>query len=145
MDLKLEDLIAMAMRLPPEDGRYLVDALAKEFGYGGVSDVAAPRYVSHSKDPSSKEIGMKSVTVVIPDDLATQAQAAGLLADESMVELIRRALREQNADNSSNEGGPVHQRRRLVLQSGRLVVEAFPGEQPITDTEVSDLLNRMEW
>jgi hypothetical protein len=132
--MKLEDLIAQAMALSPEDRRYLAQLLG-------------PVYEVHdgaSSQEASKELpGMTPVPVVLPDDLAKQAQAAGLLAEGSLTELIRRALKEQNS--SSPIARAAHQRRRLVRENGRLVVEALPDEPPVTDAQVVDALNRMEW
>lgn len=87
---------------------------------------------------------MKSVTVVLPDDLATRAQAAGLLGDKRLEELIRSALRDQGESNSGSTN-PGSTRRRLIRKNGRLVVEALPGERLISDAEVRDLLNEMRW
>lgn len=90
-----------------------------------------------------KLIGMKSVTVVLPDDLAKQAQAAGLLGDKPLEDLIRRALKEQRTGTPPMTD--IARQRRLVRQHGRLVVESLPGEQSITDAEIRELLDKMEW
>lgn len=140
MNLKLEDLIAQALALSPEDRRYLAQLLGQVYEIrDGASSYEAP----YSQHTSRKELsGMTPVTVVLPDDLAKQAQAAGLLAESCMTDLIRRALQEQSAGSSS--AGAARQRRRLVRENGRLVVEAHPDEPPVTDAQVSDVLNRMD-
>lgn len=147
MDLKLEDLIALAMEFPPESRRRLAQLLAESAEVNQVRDSGTSYGESYpvSRDLLLKElIGMTSVTVVLPDDLANQAKAAGLLAEKRLEELIRRALREQQSIGKPSSEGATHQ-RRLVRQNGRLVVEALPGEQPITDAEIRGLLNKMEW
>ena len=40
---------------------------------------------------------MTRVTMSLPDDLAQQAQAAGLLSESAVARLLRRALREHSA------------------------------------------------
>ena len=40
---------------------------------------------------------MTPVTVSLPDDLAQQAQAAGLLTESALEQLLRRALRQSHA------------------------------------------------
>jgi hypothetical protein len=141
MNLKLEDLIAQAMALSPEDRRYLAQLLGPAHE---VRDGASSHEASYSNQTLPEELpGMTSVTVVLPDDLAKQAQAAGLLAEGSLADLIRRALREQSSESTIARA--AHQGRRLVRENGRLVVEALPDEPPVTDAQVVDALNRMEW
>ncbi len=41
---------------------------------------------------------MTNITVSLPDDLAQQAQAAGLLRPETIVELLREAMRKRQVD-----------------------------------------------
>jgi hypothetical protein len=146
MDPKLEDLIARVMQLPPESRRYLAQLLAESTGFYEVRDSGEP--VAGSSIPKGllpQELtGMTSVTVVLPDELVNQAQAAGLLAGKPLEELIRRALKEQGINKPSSGSAP-RQRRRLIRQSGHLIVEALAGEQPVTDTEIRGLLNKMEW
>jgi len=147
MDLKLEELIALAMKFPPESRKRLAQLLTESVEVNQVRDSGTPHAESYpvSRDLLLKEsIGMTSVTVVLPDDLANQAKAAGLLAEKRLEELIRRALREQQSVGKPASAGATH-RRRLVRRNGRLVAEALPGEQPITDAEIRDLLNKMEW
>ena len=140
--MKLEEVIAYALQLPPESRRRLVQALIESAAANQVRD-AGGSYGDSNDQLRQELIGMKSVIVVLPDDLAKQAQAAGLLNDEPLEELIRRALKEQGPGTPSTTGST--RQRQLVRQHGRLVVESLPGEQPITDTEVRDLLNKMEW
>lgn len=142
MNLKLDELIAQAMQLSAEDRRQLAELLAQSTVFQA-REAAVPYDASEAmtKYPAHNEPGMTAVTVVLPDDLAKQAQAAGLLGEKSLEELIRRALQEQSTSGPSN----ARQRRRLVRQGGRLVVEALPGEQSITDTQIGNLLNKMEW
>lgn len=143
MDTKLKDLIARAMELSREDRKYLVERLAENAAAYQVRDAGTPYSVSNDRLPREL-IGMTSVTVVLPDDLAQQALAAGLFTGNSLEELIRRALEEQGTGNHRSERA-ARRRRRLICQDGHLVVEAFPEEQLITDTEVRGLLNKMEW
>lgn len=84
---------------------------------------------------------MTSVTLVLPDELAKQAQEAGLLAGKPMEDLLRRALQERI------KAAPLapNQQRRLVRENGHLVVEALPGEQPMTTEEIRNHLDDMEW
>lgn len=46
---------------------------------------------------------MTRVTVSLPDDLARQAQAAGLLDEQAVASLLRRALRERRAGERLGE------------------------------------------
>jgi hypothetical protein len=141
MTSKLEELIAKAMELSAQERRLLVELLAES---SAVPDARAPPYGTDRNDLSAKLIAMTSVTVVLPDELAKRAKDAGLLAGKSIEELIRRALQEQGVDTPLDPGVP-RQQRRLIEQNGYLVVEALPGEKPITDAEVRDVLNDMEW
>jgi hypothetical protein len=36
-------------------------------------------------------------------------------------------------------------RRRLVRENGYLVVAALPGERPVSDAKVKEILQEMEW
>jgi hypothetical protein len=134
MVLKLEDLLDRAMELPAADRERLAQLLLDGTG-SQVRDSDATYRTP--KGPTA----MTRVTIVLSDDLAEQAQAAGLLAANAMEDLLRRALVEQNAAGSSSKG-PT---RRLLRERGRLVVEALPGEPPVTDADVRRLLNEMEW
>ena len=66
---------------------------------------------------------MTPVTVSLPDDLAQQAQAAGLLSEGAVARLLRRALREQSA---SERLGEIFE--KLDAQ----------GEPPLSDAEVAE-------
>ena len=66
---------------------------------------------------------------------------AGLLAGQSLEEMLRRALEEHEATIDIAPG----QERRLIEEDGYLVAEAFPGEKPITSEEVKRILNGMGW
>lgn len=147
MDLKLEDLIALAMQLPAATRRYLAQQLSETAAvevHDSGEPYGAPTVIS--RDLVLRELlNMTSVTLVLPDDLAKQARAAGLLAGKPLEELIRRALHEQSAGASSTDQGVSRQRRRVVRENGRLVVEALIDEKPITASEAQGLLNNMEW
>lgn len=66
---------------------------------------------------------MTRVTVSLPDDLAQQAQAAGLLSERAVEQLLRRALREQSASD------------RLGEIFAKLDAQ---GEPPLSDEEVAE-------
>ncbi len=66
---------------------------------------------------------MTEVTVSLPDDLARQAQAAGLLSERAVERLLRRALREQSASD------------RLGEIFAKLDAQ---GEPPMSDEEVAE-------
>jgi hypothetical protein len=122
-------LIAELLSLPQEEQQRIAELLV---GAGMVRDGIAT-YARESD-------GMKQVTVVLPDDLANEARAAGLLRDKSIEALIRNALRTQSFRKTSSV-----EARKLVRKEGRLLVEAMPGEQPISDPEVRDHLDEMDW
>lgn len=134
MALKLEELLDRAMKLPAADRERLAQLLLDSTG-SQVRDSAAT--YGTLKGPTT----VTRVTIDLSDDLAEQARAAGLLAVNAMEDLLRRALVEQNAARSPRKG-PA---RRLVRERGRLVVEALPGEPPVTNADVRRLLNEMEW
>lgn len=136
MARRIDLLIAQLLALPPEDRQELVRALTESMVHA-VRDSDPPPYGAESPKGST---GVKSVIVTLPDDLATQAQAAGLLDDKLIEELIRRELRHQTTTPPAQA-----RQRNLIPRDGRLVVEALPGEQRISADEVRDLLNRMEW
>ena len=141
MDDTFRKLLAEAMALSPEDRERLATLIADSIHTQGVRD-AGPRYGEPFPHIRIREInGMTSVTIVLPDDLARQAQAAGLLAETRLAELIRHALNEHDANQSDDSG----RSRRLIRRNGRLIVEALPGEVPITDEDVRDILNKVEW
>lgn len=66
---------------------------------------------------------MTHVTVALPDDLAQQARAAGLLSEVAVTRLLRRALREFSA---SEHLGEIFQ--KLDAQA----------EPPLSDAEVAE-------
>lgn len=66
---------------------------------------------------------MTHVTVSLPDDLAQQARAAGLLNEAAVARLLRRALREHSA---AEHLGEIFQ--KLDAQ----------GEPPLSDAEVTE-------
>jgi hypothetical protein len=132
---QVDDLLALIAAMTPEDRDRLVRALTGSSIYQ-VRDGDPPPYRA-----TTEQRRMKSVIVKLPDDLATQAQAAGLLGDKRMEELIRRELRADSARSTPSSNHP----RKLVRHRGRLVVEALPNEEKIDTAEVQDLLNKMEW
>jgi len=66
---------------------------------------------------------MTRVTVSLPDELAQQAQAAGLLDERGLTTLLRRALREQSAG----------ERLGQLLAKLDANPEPAPSEQDIAD------------
>lgn len=66
---------------------------------------------------------MTRITVSLPDDLAQQAQAAGLLDERGLATLLRRALREQSAS----------QRLSQLLARFDAQPEPAPSEQEIAE------------
>lgn len=133
MATKLDDLLAEALRLPPADRERLLELLqaAQVAEANAVRDGGA----TYQSNP------MTLVTVALPDDLAKQAQDAGLLAGRALEEILRRELQAQDANNPNIQ--PSY--RQLVERNGYLVAEALPGEKPITTEEVKKILDDMEW
>lgn len=134
MATKLDDLLAEALRLPPADRERLLELL--EAAQVAEANVVRDGGATYQSDP------MTLVTVALPDDLAEQAKNAGLLAEKSLEEMIRRALQESNPASTTL---PHQLERRLVRENGYLVVESFPGEKPITSEEVKKVIDDMEW
>ena len=66
---------------------------------------------------------MTHITVSLPDDLAQQAQAAGLLSEGAVSRLLRRALREHSAGERMG-----HIFEKLDAQA----------EPPLSDAEVAE-------
>jgi len=66
---------------------------------------------------------MTHITVSLPDELAQQAQAAGLLDERGLTALLRRALREQSSS----------QRLGQLLAKLDAHPEQAPSEQEIAD------------
>lgn len=118
---RIDELIAALMELPDADRDRIARQVAK-----GAYQVA---------DGSAR---MKSIVLLLPDDLASQAKAAGLLGDRRIEELVRRALREEPQPKLFGE-------RKLIRQNGRLVVNSLEGEEPITDEDVRAALDKMDW
>jgi hypothetical protein len=141
--MKLVDLMAHALTLSLQDRRRLVESLIDSIRPNEVRDSEGLYSVRPESD--SEIIGMKAVTLTLPDELANEAQAAGLFAEKRLEELLRRALSEKDASTAAVDLSRSMRKRRLVRENGRLVVEALPGEQPITDAEVRELLDKMEW
>jgi hypothetical protein len=126
---RLEALIVELLSLPPEErqriSKLLTDASLVRDGVAGYGE---------------RTDGMKQVTVVLPDDLANEARAAGLLRDKNIETLIRNALK-----NQPLRAGLSVEPRKLIREEGRLVVEALPGEKQTADPEVRDHLDKMDW
>jgi hypothetical protein len=126
---RLEALIADLLSLPQEErqriSKLLADASMVRDGVAGYGEGTD---------------GMKQVTVVLPDDLANEARAAGLLRDKNIETLIRNALKDQPL-----RGNLSVEPRKLIREEGRLVAEALPGEKQIADPEVRDHLDKMDW
>ena len=134
----VDELLAAIMRLPRDDLDRLLAALrgADPRAADAVRESAAAYKIDRPGE------SMTLVTVPLPDDLTEQARDAGLLAGKSLERMIRKALAQHNAAFVDIAPG---QERRLVEENGYLVVEAFPGEQPITTEEVKKMLDDMEW
>lgn len=132
MATKLDDLLAEALRLPPADRERLLELVeaARVTEANAVRDGGA----TYQSDP------MTIVTVALPDDLAKQAQDAGLLAGRALEEMLRRELQAQDTNNPNIQ--PSY--RQLVERNGYLVAEALPGEKTITTEEVKKIIDDME-
>lgn len=144
--MKLERILARALQLAPDDRRKLAESVLDSLRVSEAGEVrdSAGEYAPSPRLPGNEPTGMKSVTVVLPDDLAKRAQAAGLLTEKRIEEILRRALTEQETGTIAGSDKSAR-RRRLIRQQGRLIVESIPDERPITDAELRDLMNRMEW
>jgi hypothetical protein len=127
---RLQSLIAELLSLSQKERQHIAQLLVQA---NMVRDGDPPAYGVESD-------GMKQVTVVLPDDLANEARAAGLLRDKNIEAIIRDALKAQPSRTNSSR-----KPRKLVRKDGRLVVEALPGEHPIADAEVRDHLDKMDW
>lgn len=142
--------MAQVLQLSADERRRFLTLLEENARGPRVADVGAPYGMPDPTSGVTQLQGsrdMKSLTVVLPDDLIKQAQAAGLLADGRLEYLIRRALDEQQdtGRTMSASSGKVAAGRRLIRQNGHLVVEALEGERPVSDADVKDALDRMEW
>lgn len=138
MTVKFDDLLAEALRLSAQDRERLLARL-NELQTSAAS--AAQDRAATSADTDERN-AMTHVTVALPDELVQQAQDAGLLAQKSLEDLIRKALQDHLHESSSIT---PPQERRLKLKNGYLVVEALPGEKPITTEEVKKIWQDMEW
>ncbi len=134
--MKLSDLIAAVEKLSDAERQQLLSVL-KQYGPFEVRDAGE----SYGTSAQSEFAHMKSVTLLLPDEIAHQAQAAGLLRAPSLEALLRRALQEQSGQTSSE----VTADRRLVHVDERLVVEPLPSEPPIRSADISNALDAMEW
>lgn len=134
MDRDLEDLIDQVMQLPLASRQQLIQLLREQIREDQAQDLL----------PEGMHT-MTSVTVVLPDDLAEQAQAAGLLARKPLEALIRRALHEHGSRVLADGLTTPHRNRRLVRHEGRLVVEALADEKLVTPAEIRSVLDRIEW
>lgn len=98
MDSRLDGLIAEILALPEGERQEIVRMLLARTSSSVVREAAA----NYLDLESSGLKGMKSVLVRLPEELVSEAQAAGLLADKPFEDLIRRALREQASGASIN-------------------------------------------
>ncbi len=94
---KVDELVARLQDCSPQEQQLLLDILLEETGQQlsfSVRDGEPARYGASSELPQRPQ-SMVTVTVVIPDELARKARAAGLLGSETVERLIRRALQER--------------------------------------------------
>lgn len=133
-----KELLDHILSLPAEDQQRLAELLAANHKVMEVRE-AAVGYPPELHAQTELQ-DMKSVTLMLPDELAKQAQAAGLFSEPRIEELIRRALQEQRTRSDAGK-----RERPLTRHENRLIAAALPDEQPIDDAEVRELLNRMEW
>ena len=129
MAAKLDDLLAEILHLPRWERQQLLSRLE-----------AAESLMVRDDDATYQSDLMRFVTVALPEDLAKQAQDAGLLGNKTLEGILRRAL--QSHEGSDDTAPP--QLRKLVEKNGYLVAEALPGEKRITSEEVRDILDDME-
>lgn len=106
MAIQLEQLLAAIRALPEEDQGLLIRALSETSVYE-VRE-AAMAYLNDELEAHSR---MKSILVRLPDDLLRQAQAAGLLGEKPLEDLIRRALLEMAGERRGSRGPalPIYQ------------------------------------
>lgn len=133
---KFDHLLAEVMRLSKQDRERFVSALKESWA-------STARMRAETRADNIESDCMTYVTVALPEDLAQQAQDAGLLTGSLLEELIRKALDEQSRQVAPDI--QPSQERRLVRENGYLVVEALPGEKPITTEEVKKILDEMRW
>ena len=136
----VDKLIAAILRLPRADRERLLAALhtADTSAANAVREAAA---TYQTKQPGES---MTLVTMPLPDDLAQKARSAGLLAGRPLEQMIRKALEEHEAA-AAVDIAPGQERRLVRNENGYLVVEALPGEPPITTEEVIKAWKDMEW
>ncbi|HWK52181.1 MAG TPA: hypothetical protein VNR40_19940 [Steroidobacter sp.] len=130
MAAKLDDLLIEILHLPSWERRQLLEWL-----------VATESRSVRDGGATYQGNSMRFVTVALPDDLARQAQDAGLLGNKTLEGILRRALQSHGRDDDL----PSAQQRRLVEKNGYLVAEALPGEARVTAAQIRDILNDMEW
>ena len=58
----------------------------------------------------------------------------------TMTALLEAAVRQAYGPRKGRKA-----RRRLVRENGYLVVAALPGERPVSDAKVKEILQEMEW
>lgn len=126
MDRRIEELVAEIVALADEDQKHLLRLLSSGVRDGGVDD-----YLS---SPGAGRV-MKSVYVRLPDDLAREALAAGLLADKPLEEIIRRALRDQIGVSDGSRRTPA-QPVRLPIYQGKGGVAK--GIDPLSNRSMMD-------
>jgi hypothetical protein len=131
MTAKPDDLLTEIMQLPSWERQELLKRLA-----------AAEPLMVRDGGEGIYQTSMRFVTVALPEDLAQRAQEAGLLGNETLEAILRRALQ---AHDGGDDTLPTNGHRRLVEKNGYLVAEALPGEKRITTEEVRDILDDMEW
>lgn len=129
---RIEQLIAALMALPDADRQRIATEIMQR-----AYRVADGGY-THSGAGKTEPVDVKPIVVLLPDELARKAQAAGLLGDKRMEELIRRALEGESRP-------PLAGERKLIRHNGRLIVDSLPGEEPVTDEHVRDALDKMDW
>ena len=139
MGMGVDKLIAAILRLPRADLDRLLEAVraADTRAANAVRDSGATYKTEHPGEP------MTRVTVPLPHDLAEQARDAGLLG-KPLESILRKALKEHEAAAAADIA-PEQERRLVRGENGYLVVEALPGEPPITTEEVIKIWHDMEW
>jgi hypothetical protein len=132
MAYRIDELIAALMELPDADREQIAHQIAPgQIGQDSTHTVAD---VGHTYGPAR----VKPIVVLLPDELAKQAKAAGLLGDKRIEQLIRRALQDEPHPGLVGE-------RKLIRENGRLIVDTLHGEEPISDDQVRAALDRMDW
>jgi hypothetical protein len=139
MTMGVDELIAAILRLPRDDLARVLEALraAEARAANAVRESAATYQIEHPEE------SMTRVTVPLPHDLAEQARDAGLLG-KPLENILRKALEEHEAAAAA-DFAPGQERRLVRGENGYLVVEALPGEPPITTEEVIKTWHDMEW